>query len=135
MTVAGQCRALTGLRWAERHPGVHRDIENLNPATLDRQGSTDNQMTAPVRLCPVHPETQTKLTVGSSTVTMSVPPSKLSTIPAAIQAWTQRFSLLGDPTRLRLLIAINAAGPMSVSDLAVATCMTDDHVSQTLRFL
>ncbi len=55
--------------------------------------------------------------------------------PGAIRAWTQRFSLLGDPTRLRLLVAIEAAGPISVSDLAVATGMTDDHVSQTLRFL
>ena len=52
-----------------------------------------------------------------------------------VQAWAQRFSLLGDPTRLRLLIAIKAAGPISVSDLAVATGLTDDHVSQTLRFL
>ncbi len=54
---------------------------------------------------------------------------------APIQAAAQRFALLGDPTRLRLLAAINAAGPISVSDLAVATGMTDDHVSQTLRFL
>ena len=52
-----------------------------------------------------------------------------------VAVWTQRFSLLGDPTRLRLLIAITAAGPISVSDLAVATGLTDDHVSQTLRFL
>lgn len=55
--------------------------------------------------------------------------------PAAIQASAQRFSLLGDPTRLRILVAINSAGPISVSDLAVATGMTDDHVSQTLRYL
>jgi ArsR family transcriptional regulator, lead/cadmium/zinc/bismuth-responsive transcriptional repressor len=53
----------------------------------------------------------------------------------AIRASAQRFSILGDPTRLRLLIAVGAAGPISVSDLAVATGMTDDHVSQTLRFL
>ena len=55
--------------------------------------------------------------------------------PAAIQASAHRFSLLGDPTRLRILVAINSAGPISVSDLAVATGMTDDHVSQTLRYL
>jgi len=55
--------------------------------------------------------------------------------PAAIQASAQWFSLLGDPTRLRILVAINSAGPISVSDLAVATGMTDDHVSQTLRYL
>jgi ArsR family transcriptional regulator, lead/cadmium/zinc/bismuth-responsive transcriptional repressor len=53
----------------------------------------------------------------------------------AIRTWSQRFSLLGDPNRLRLLLAIQAAGPISVSDMAVATGLTEDHVSQTLRFL
>jgi DNA-binding transcriptional ArsR family regulator len=52
-----------------------------------------------------------------------------------LPGWGERFALLGDATRLRLLIAIRAAGPISVSDLAVATNLTDDHVSQTLRFL
>jgi ArsR family transcriptional regulator, lead/cadmium/zinc/bismuth-responsive transcriptional repressor len=50
-------------------------------------------------------------------------------------AWAQRFALLGDPTRLRLLLAIKAAGPISVSDLAVAAGLNDFTVSQTLRFL
>ncbi len=55
--------------------------------------------------------------------------------PEAIRGWAQRFSLVGDPTRLRLLLCIEAAGPVSVSDLAVATGLSDDHVSQSLRFM
>jgi DNA-binding transcriptional ArsR family regulator len=55
--------------------------------------------------------------------------------PAAIQARAQRFALLGDPTRLMLLTCIEAAGPISVSDLAAATGINDTTVSQTLRYL
>jgi DNA-binding transcriptional ArsR family regulator len=55
--------------------------------------------------------------------------------PAAVQAWARRFALLGDPTRLRLLVCIQAAGLISVSDLAVAVDLNEDTVSQTLRFL
>jgi ArsR family transcriptional regulator, lead/cadmium/zinc/bismuth-responsive transcriptional repressor len=54
---------------------------------------------------------------------------------AAGRIWAQRFAVLGDPTRLRLLLCIKAAGPISVSDLAVAADLNDDTVSQTLRFL
>ena len=50
-------------------------------------------------------------------------------------AWAQRFAVLADPTRLRLLLAIKAAGPISVSDLAVAASLTDATASQTLRYL
>ena len=55
--------------------------------------------------------------------------------PADARAWAQRFAVLGDPTRLRLLLCIKTAGPISVSDLAVAADLNDDTVSQTLRFL
>jgi DNA-binding transcriptional ArsR family regulator len=55
--------------------------------------------------------------------------------PANAQTWAQRFAVLGDPTRLRLLLCIKAAGPISVSDLAVAADLNDTAVSQTLRFL
>jgi ArsR family transcriptional regulator, lead/cadmium/zinc/bismuth-responsive transcriptional repressor len=55
--------------------------------------------------------------------------------PAGIQARAQRFALLGDPTRLMLLTCIEAAGPISVSDLAAATGINDTTVSQTLRYL
>ncbi len=53
----------------------------------------------------------------------------------AIQARAQRFAVLGDPTRLMLLTCIQAAGPISVSDLAAATGVNDTTVSQTLRYL
>jgi ArsR family transcriptional regulator, lead/cadmium/zinc/bismuth-responsive transcriptional repressor len=55
--------------------------------------------------------------------------------PSDVTACAQRFALLGDPTRLRLLLAINAAGPISVSDLAVAAGLSDVTASQTLRYL
>lgn len=45
------------------------------------------------------------------------------------------FALLGDATRLTILTCIRAAGPISVSDLAVATGINDTTVSQTLRHL
>jgi ArsR family transcriptional regulator, lead/cadmium/zinc/bismuth-responsive transcriptional repressor len=47
----------------------------------------------------------------------------------------QRFAILGDPSRLALLLAIRGAGPISVSDLAVATDLNDTTVSQALRLL
>jgi DNA-binding transcriptional ArsR family regulator len=55
--------------------------------------------------------------------------------PDHIREWSERFALLGDPTRLSLLLCINAAEPISVSDLAVAVNQNSDTVSQTLRFL
>jgi ArsR family transcriptional regulator, lead/cadmium/zinc/bismuth-responsive transcriptional repressor len=55
--------------------------------------------------------------------------------PADIRVRAQQFALLGDPTRLTLLTCIEAAGPISVSDLAAATGINDTTVSQTLRYL
>lgn len=52
-----------------------------------------------------------------------------------IGARAKAFALLGDPTRLTILTCIKAAGPISVSDLAVATRLNDTTVSQTLRHL
>jgi ArsR family transcriptional regulator, lead/cadmium/zinc/bismuth-responsive transcriptional repressor len=58
------------------------------------------------------------------------------TCPSAdVQGRAKTFAVLGDPTRLTLLIAIKAAGPISVSDLAAATGLNDTTVSQTLRYL
>jgi ArsR family transcriptional regulator, lead/cadmium/zinc/bismuth-responsive transcriptional repressor len=54
---------------------------------------------------------------------------------AAIAARAKSFALLGDPTRLALLTCIQAAAPISVSDLAAATGFNDTTVSQTLRHL
>lgn len=52
-----------------------------------------------------------------------------------LSSWAGRFSLLGDPSRLALLLAIAHAGPISVTDLAVATDMNDTTVSQALRLM
>ncbi|MGW2545674.1 ArsR/SmtB family transcription factor [Kitasatospora sp. NPDC001574] len=52
-----------------------------------------------------------------------------------VRAWAERFSLLADPGRLSLLLALHRAGPLAVSDLAVATGMRDPAVSQALRLL
>jgi DNA-binding transcriptional ArsR family regulator len=52
-----------------------------------------------------------------------------------LSSLAQRFALLGDPTRLALLLAMHHAGPISVSDLAVATNLNDTTVSQALRLL
>ncbi|WP_190212455.1 ArsR/SmtB family transcription factor [Kitasatospora indigofera] len=55
--------------------------------------------------------------------------------PARVRTWAERFSLLADPGRLALLLALHRAGPLAVGDLAVATGMRDPAVSQALRLL
>lgn len=55
--------------------------------------------------------------------------------PVNVAAWAGRFGLLGDRSRLALLLAIAEAGPISVTDLAVAADMNDTTVSQALRLL
>src|SRR5689334_22975895 len=52
-----------------------------------------------------------------------------------VRAWADRFSLFAVPIRLALLLALHRAGPLAVSDLAVATGMRDPAVSQALRLL
>lgn len=55
--------------------------------------------------------------------------------PANTAVWAARFSLVGDPHRLAMLLAIRYAGPISVTDLALATGMNATSVSQALRLL
>ncbi|MFG3283773.1 ArsR/SmtB family transcription factor [Streptomyces sp. NPDC048111] len=55
--------------------------------------------------------------------------------PDRVRAWADRFALLADANRLALLLALHRAGPLAVSDLAVATGMRDPAVSQALRLL
>ncbi|MBA9001761.1 MULTISPECIES: ArsR/SmtB family transcription factor [Thermomonospora] len=55
--------------------------------------------------------------------------------PARVAAWARRFDLLSDPGRLTLLLAIDSAGPISVTDLATASGMSDTAVSRALRLL
>jgi DNA-binding transcriptional ArsR family regulator len=52
-----------------------------------------------------------------------------------VAAWARRFDLLSEPGRLTLLLAIDSAGPISVTDLATAAGMSDTAVSQALRLL
>jgi ArsR family transcriptional regulator, lead/cadmium/zinc/bismuth-responsive transcriptional repressor len=55
--------------------------------------------------------------------------------PGDVARWAARFAVLADPGRLTLLLSIHAAGPISVTDLSVATGMSDTAVSQALRLL
>ena len=55
--------------------------------------------------------------------------------PGEVEAWAARFALLSDPHRLAVLICIRRAGPISVTDLALATGMNATAVSQALRLL
>ncbi|MEY9946169.1 ArsR/SmtB family transcription factor [Kitasatospora sp. GAS1066B] len=55
--------------------------------------------------------------------------------PESVRAWAARFSLLAEPSRLALLLAIHRAGPIAVTDLALATGISETAVSQTLRLL
>ncbi len=50
-------------------------------------------------------------------------------------AWAERFSILGDPGRLSLLLCMRRAGPIAVTDLAVATGISETGVSQALRVM
>lgn len=54
-----------------------------------------------------------------------------------IEAWAERFNLLGAPTRLRLLAAMHQAGPgqATVGELAQAAGITHTAASQALRLL
>ncbi|MDF2254712.1 ArsR/SmtB family transcription factor [Streptantibioticus ferralitis] len=55
--------------------------------------------------------------------------------PQHVRTWAERFALLADPGRLSLLLAVHKAGPIAVSDLALATGIRDTAVSQALRLL
>ena len=45
------------------------------------------------------------------------------------------FALLGDPNRLRLLVALLAGGEMCVCDLAAVTGMSESAASHAVRWL
>ncbi|MBJ8348479.1 winged helix-turn-helix transcriptional regulator [Antrihabitans sp. YC2-6] len=49
--------------------------------------------------------------------------------------WVRRFELLGDPTRLQILLGMHRAPGICVSDLAAALSMSQTAVSQALRLL
>lgn len=49
--------------------------------------------------------------------------------------WAERFAVLGDPNRLRLLLLIHLDGPISVGELAELTGLKPTTVSHALRVL
>lgn len=54
---------------------------------------------------------------------------------AGLDTWAGRFALLGDPGRLTLLLIIQQAGQIGVSELVAATGRKESTVSQALRLL
>jgi DNA-binding transcriptional ArsR family regulator len=54
---------------------------------------------------------------------------------ARVSTWSARFALLGEPGRLSVLLAVHHAAPIAVSDLSIATGISDTAVSQVLRLL
>jgi DNA-binding transcriptional ArsR family regulator len=52
-----------------------------------------------------------------------------------LEGWAGRFSLLSDPTRLRLLFCLHRTGGVCVSDLAEAVGMSVSSVSHALRLM
>lgn len=58
-----------------------------------------------------------------------------ATMTALVELWADRFALLGDPSRLTLLLAIRRAGSICVSDLAEVTGLKAPTVSHALRLL
>lgn len=54
---------------------------------------------------------------------------------AALTEWVSTFELFADPTRLKILVAVHAAPEASVSDLAAATGISANTVTQALTTL
>lgn len=54
---------------------------------------------------------------------------------AHVREWAARFAMLGDPSRLALLLTIERRGPISVTDLATTSGMSTAAVSHSLRLL
>ncbi len=52
-----------------------------------------------------------------------------------VRSLADGFKLLGEPTRVRLLYALLAAGEMNVGDLAAEVGVTETTVSHALRLL
>jgi DNA-binding transcriptional ArsR family regulator len=50
-------------------------------------------------------------------------------------AWSQRFDLLSDPTRLEILLVLHRVPGINVGDLAATLGRSENAVSQALRVL
>jgi DNA-binding transcriptional ArsR family regulator len=70
-----------------------------------------------------------------------VDPDRVATVQAAmpsaddVEQVADVFALLGDPNRLRLLVALLAGGEMCVCDLAAAAGMSESATSHAMRWL
>jgi ArsR family transcriptional regulator, lead/cadmium/zinc/bismuth-responsive transcriptional repressor len=77
-------------------------------------------------------------------VQMSAPPAGIAPVPGdghgrrdgddSVRV-AELFKLLGDPTRVRILYALLAAGELCVGDLAVAAGVSETAVSHSMRLL
>ena len=81
-----------------------------------------------------------KCTVVFVAGTQPLDPAHASRAAAALEVegitnWADRFELLSDVNRLRLLLCLHHAPDISVSDLAVALEMSPTSVSHALRLL
>lgn len=54
---------------------------------------------------------------------------------AAIHEWVGTFELFADPTRMKILVAVHAAPDASVSEIAAATGLAPNTVTQALATL
>lgn len=52
-----------------------------------------------------------------------------------LHEWADRFAILGDPSRLCLLVLIHRDGPISVGDLSEASGLKPTTVSHALRVM
>ncbi|WFN93620.1 ArsR/SmtB family transcription factor [Gordonia sp. LUNF6] len=55
--------------------------------------------------------------------------------PRQIEIWSTRFALLGDPTRLALLVEMHREPDLAVAELAERVGITENAASQSLRAL
>ncbi|USQ81615.1 ArsR/SmtB family transcription factor [Ornithinimicrobium faecis] len=54
---------------------------------------------------------------------------------AAMSEWVSTFELFADPTRLKIMVAVHAAPEASVSEIAAATGISANTVTQALTTL
>jgi ArsR family transcriptional regulator, lead/cadmium/zinc/bismuth-responsive transcriptional repressor len=55
--------------------------------------------------------------------------------PPYVTEWADRFAVLGDPSRLSLLLLLRERGPISVNDLAEASGLRPTTTSHALRLM
>lgn len=72
--------------------------------------------------------------IGSPEPRLDVVRASMTTVDEANDV-TDLFKLLGEPTRLRVLSALDEAGELSVGSIADVVCASEQKVSQGLRLL